>query len=317
MILLTGGTGYVGSYLLAALRRRDEPVRVLVRDPATHQDLVRGNVELARGDVTDPRSLSEAMQGVSTVIHLVAIIREGPGGMTFERVNYGGTVNVVEAAKAVGVTRILHQSTLAARPDPTLPHYDTKYRAEQYVKEIGLRYAVLRPSVIFGEGDQFVNTLADLVRKPLLILPAPFLPVVGNGSAPFSPVWVGDFVDAALGALDDPARDGQVYEIGGPRTMTYEQMIDEIMDVVGIKRRKLHVPFALMRALALVMDKVMRNPPVATEELTMLRLDNSTTENATARLAGHELKDFRDGIDFVKLPVQEQKQRVQALASGK
>ncbi len=317
MVLLTGGTGYVGSHLLAGLRQRDEPVRVLVRDPAKHQHLVRANVELARGDVTDPRSLGEAMQGVSTVINLVAIIREGPGGMTFERVNYGGTVNVVEAAKAAGVQRILHQSTLAARPDPKLPHYDTKYRAEQYVKESGLQYAVLRPSVIFGEGDQFVNTLGDLVRKPLLILPAPFLPIVGNGSTPFSPVWIGDFVDAAVGVLDNPARDGRVYEIGGPRKMTYEQMLDEIMEVVGIKRRKLHMPFALIQALALVMGKVMPNPPVAPEELTMLRLDNSTTDNATAQLAGHELKHFRDGIDFVKLPVKEQKQRVQALASGK
>ena len=77
MVLLTGGTGYVGSYLLAGLRQRDEPVRVLVRDPAKHQQLVRANVELARGDVTDPRSLGEAMQGVSTVINLVAIIPEG------------------------------------------------------------------------------------------------------------------------------------------------------------------------------------------------------------------------------------------------
>jgi NADH dehydrogenase len=316
MILLTGGTGYVGNHLLAGLRRRTEPVRVLVRDLAKHQHLVRGNVVVVQGDVTDPRSLGEAMQGVDTVVHLAAIIRERPGGMTFKRVNYGGTVNVVDAAKAAGVKRILHQSTLVARPDPRLAYFDTRHRAEQYVRGSGLQYAILRPSVIFGEGDQFVNTLADLVRKPLLLLPAPIVPVAGDGLTPFSPVWIEDFVDAAVGVLDDPALDGQVYELGGPRKLTYEQILDEIMGAVGIRRRKLHVPIAVLQGLAQMMGKVVSHPPITREELQLLRLDNSTAQDATARLAGHGLKDFRDGIDFVKTPVQEQQQHVLALASG-
>ena len=316
MILVTGGTGYVGSHLLARLRQRDERVRLLVRDPAKYQQLAGGNVELAKGDVTDPASLGEAMQGVSTVIHLVAIIRERPGGITFERIIYGGTVNVVDTAKSAGVKRFIHQSALGVRPDPNLPYFDAKYRAEEYVRQSGLPYAILRPSVIFGEGDQFVNTLADVIRKPLLILPAPIVPVVGDGSTPFSPVWVGDFVDAVIGLLDNPSLDGQVYEIGGPRRMTYEQMMSEIMEVVGIKRAKLHVPIPLMKVPVLVMDKVLPNPPVTIEQLKMLRLDNSTSENATERLAGHPLKDFREGIDFVKTPVQAQKRRVMDLASG-
>ncbi len=316
MILVTGGTGYVGSHLLARLRQRDERVRLLVRDPAKYQQLAGGNVELAKGDVTDPASLGEAMQGVSTVIHLVAIIRERPGGITFERIIYGGTVNVVDAAKAAGVKRFIHQSALGVRRDPNMPYFDAKYRAEEYVRQSGLSYAILRPSVIFGEGDQFVNTLADVKRKPLVILPAPIVPVVGDGSTPFSPVWVGDFVDAVIGLLDNPSLDGQVYEIGGPRRMTYEQMMSEIMEVVGIKRAKLHVPIPLMKVPVLLMDKVLPNPPVTIEQLKMLRLDNSTSENATERLAGHPLKDFREGIDFVKTPVQAQKRRVMDLASG-
>src|SRR5439155_24238327 len=122
-----------------------------------------GNVTLAAGDVTDPQSLRAAMEGVTTVINLVAIIRERPGGITFERINYGGTVNIVDAAQAAGVRRIVQQSALGARRDPALPYFDTKYRAEQYVQASGLEYAILRPSVIFGEGDEFVNKLADLV----------------------------------------------------------------------------------------------------------------------------------------------------------
>ena len=317
MILLTGGTGYVGSHLLARLRQRGEPVRVLSRDPARHQQLATGNVGLAQGDVTDPASLREAMQGVDSVIHLVAIIRERPGGVTFERINYGGTVNIVDAARAAGVRRIVYQSALGAHPDPKLPYFDTKYRAEQYVRQSGLDYTILRPSVIFGEGDEFVNKLAGLIRKPLFILPAPIVPVVGDGSTPFSPVWIGDFVEAVVGVLDDPAFDGQVYEIGGPRRITYEQMMDEIMEVTGIKRVKIHVPVALMKPPVLIMDKVLPNPPVAIEQLKMLALDNSTTDNATQRLAGRPLKDFRDGIDFIKTPLKQQQEHVKALAAGK
>lgn len=317
MILLTGGTGYVGSHLLARLRQRGEPVRVLSRDPSQYEHIQTGNVGLFKGDVTEPATLQAAMEGIDTVIHLVAIIRERPGGVTFERINYGGTVNVVEAAKAAGVKRILHQSALGARPDPKLPYFDTKYRAEQYLQSSGLAYAILRPSVIFGEGDEFVNKLADLVRKPLFVLPAPIVPVIGDGSTPFSPVWVGDFVEAAVGILDDPSRDGQIYEIGGPRTITYERMMDEIMAVVGIKRAKLRVPAALMKLPVQVMDKVLPNPPVTIEQLKMLSLDNSTHDNATERLAGHPLKDFKDGIDFIRRPLQEQKQHVMALAGGK
>jgi NADH dehydrogenase len=277
---------------------------------------VSGNVGVFKGDVTDPASLREAMQGVDTVINLVAIIRERPGGETFERINYGGTVNVVDAAKAAGVKRILQQSALGARPDPRLPYFDTKYRAEQYVQQSGLSYSILQPSVIFGEGDEFVNKLADLVRKPLFVLPAPVVPVVGDGSTLFSPVWVGDWAAAAIAILDDPSLDGRTYQIGGPRKIRYEQMMDEIMEVVGIRRIKLHVPIPLMRLPVLIMDKVLPNPPVAVEQLKMLQLDNSTSDNATERLAGRPLRDFRDGIDFVKRPLREQKQHVQALAAG-
>ncbi len=124
MILLTGGTGYVGSYLLAKLRGRGEPVRILARDPAKFQHLVTGNVGVAQGDVTDPGSLTKALEGVDKVIHLVAIIRERPGGVTFERINYAGTVNIVDAAKAAGVKRFLHMSALGVRPDPALAYFE-------------------------------------------------------------------------------------------------------------------------------------------------------------------------------------------------
>ncbi len=317
MILLTGGTGYIGSHLLAKLRGRGEPIRLLVRDPAKHQALVTGNVGLAQGDVTDPESLKKALDGVDKVINLVAIIRERPGGITFERINYGGTVNLLAAAQAANVKRFIHMSALGVRPDPTLPYFDTKYRAQQAVETSGLPWTVFQPSVVFGEGDEFVNKLADLVRKPLLILPAPVMPVLGDGTTPFQPVAVGDVADAFVKALDDPATIGQVYQLGGPRRITYEAMLGEIMAALGVRRGKIHVPLGLMKLPVALMDKLLPNPPVTIEQLKMLRLDNAAPDSATARLLGRPALDFRDGIAYITTPLKEQKAQILKRASGK
>lgn len=317
MILLTGGTGYVGSHLLATLRQRGEPVRVLVRDPARHQHIATGNVGLAQGDVTDPQSLVKVLEGVDKVINLVAIIRERPGGVTFERVNYGGTLNLADAARTAGVKRFVQMSALGAQPNPKLPYFDTKYRAEQVVQRSGLPWTIFQPSVIFGEGDEFVNRLADLVRKPLFILPAPVMPVIGDGKTPFQPVWVGDVVDAFVKALDDPTTVDNIYQLGGPRTISYEQMLREIMAVVGTQRSMLRVPIALMRLPVTLMDKLLPNPPVTIEQLKMLRLDNTAPQSATATLLGRAPKDFRDGIAYVNTPAKQQREKLKQLAAGK
>ncbi|WP_164689230.1 SDR family oxidoreductase [Herpetosiphon llansteffanensis] len=300
MILVTGGTGYVGSRLIEKLRQRPEPVRVLVRTPEKAQKLVAGNISIVKGDVSDPESLLAAMKGVSTVIHLVAIIRERSGGITFERMNYQATVNVVDAAKAAGVKRFLHMSALGVVNDPNLPYMDTKFRAQKYVEASGLEWTVFQPSVIFGEGDEFINTLADLVRRPLMIAPAPFVPVVGDGKTKFQPVWRDDVIDAFIKALDDRSTIGQIYQLGGPDALTYEQMLDLIMQKLGKKRSKIYVPVPLMKPAVFMMDKLLPKPPVTPAQLTMLSLDNSAPQSATEQLIGHPPLALRDGIDYIK-----------------
>lgn len=302
MILVTGGTGYVGSRLIEKLRQRPEPVRVLVRTPEKAQKLVAGNVSIVKGDVTDPESLIAAMKGVSTVIHLVAIIRERSGGISFERMNYQATVNVVDAAKAAGVKRFLHMSALGVVNDPNLPYMDTKFRAQKYVEASGLDWTVFQPSVIFGEGDEFINTLADLVRRPLMIAPAPFVPVVGDGKTKFQPVWRDDVIDAFIKALDDHSTIGQIYQLGGPEALTYEQMLDLIMQKLGKKRSKIYVPVPLMKPAVFMMDKLLPKPPVTPAQLTMLSLDNSAPQSATEQLIGHRPLALGDGIDYIKKP---------------
>jgi NADH dehydrogenase len=299
MILVTGGTGYVGHRLVEKLRARSEPVRLLVRNLERAQKYAGGNVSLVQGDVTDPATLAAALAGVKTIINLVAVIRERPGGITFERLNYQGTVNIVDAAKAAGVQRFIQMSALGAHADPKLPYMDTKFRAQQYVQQSGLDWTVFQPSVIFGEGDEFITTLADLVRKPLLFLPAPFLPVVGNGKTKFQPVSREDVIDAFIKALDDRETVGKVYQLGGPQVLTYSEMLDVIMAKLGKKRGKIHVPVALMRPAVAIMDKVLAKPPVTPAQLSMLSLDNSAPESATQSLIGRAPLALAAGIDYI------------------
>jgi NADH dehydrogenase len=267
-------------------------VRLLVRDVAAAQRQFPRGVAFVQGDVTAPDTLPAALADVDTVIHLVAIIRER-GGRTFEKINYQGTVQIVEAEQTAGVRRHLQMSALGALRDPNFPYHDSKYRAEQYVKASGLDWTIFRPSIIFGPGDQFFSTLAGLAK-----LPVPFV-LPDGGVAKFQPVWLGDVVDAFIAALDDPTTIGKTYELGGPEVMSYREMVEVLMDVTGKHRPMLSLPAAFLKPAAFVFDKLLPKPPVTPEQLKMLRLDNSSKDSATATLIGRPPKPLRDGLAYL------------------
>ena len=187
MILVTGAAGYVGSHIVKRLVEAGQPVLALVRNRAWAQAegrLVNHKLEWVQGDVTKPETLAAAMRGVDTVIHTVAIAIE-KGGRKYETINYQGTVNVVEAAKAAGVKRFINISQLGA--DAGLPYrfLASKGKAQDYVAASGLAWTALRPSVIWGPEDEFANTFARLAPISPLIYP-----IIGDGQARFQPVWV-------------------------------------------------------------------------------------------------------------------------------
>jgi NADH dehydrogenase len=289
-ILVTGGSGFVGTNIQRVLRDRE--LRLLVRDPSSLEP--GDSVEVVKGDVTDPDSLTRATAGCETVIHLVAIIEESSGA-TFDRIIRQGTENVVGAAKSAGVRRFVHMSALGAQANPAFPYLNAKWGAEESVRGSGLDWTIFRPSVIFGPGDGFINVLANLIRK------APVTPVVGDGHSKFQPVAVGEVAEAFRRAVDDAATIGQVYELGGGETYTYEQMLDLLAEKLGKRRPKLHMPVRLMKAvvaLSAPLPKRLR-PPVTKEQLNMLALDNCTGQSRTAELIGREPTSLRDGIDYI------------------
>ena len=291
MILVTGGSGFIGRRVTSRLTEDGNSVRVLARGQR-RADQPSG-VEVVRGDVVSAEGLSEAMSAVEKVVHLVAIIRES-GSQTFEAVIRQGTERLVEAAKVAGVRKFVYVSAIGAQDNPYYPYLHAKWAAERAVALSGLKYTILRPSIIFGEGDEFINALAGLVRYN------PVVPVAGDGKAKFQPLWVEDLVTCIVACLDEEAHGGQTLEVGGPEHLTYEDILDIVKEALGKKRLKAHVPLAVMRPLAQMMEWVLPKPPVTRDQLKMLALDNITETDSMKRSFGVQPRRLADSLDYIK-----------------
>jgi uncharacterized protein YbjT (DUF2867 family) len=290
-VLVTGGTGFVGRSVVDALLRRDHQVRCLVRPGSARRGPASAGATAVPGDVTEPGTLPGALAGAEAVVHLVGIIREQPGrGVTFDRLHTEATRNVVAATRASGVRRLVHMSALGTRPEARSRYHQTKWAAEQAVRESGLDWTIFRPSVIFGPGDGFVSLLARLVRW------LPIVPVVGDGRNRFQPVAVGDVAEGFARAIERPATAGAIFEVGGPRPYTFDEALDEVGAALGRRRvPKLHHPIGLM---APVVRGLQGLPffPLTSDQLLMLREHNTCDPGPWARAFDLIPVEFAAGI---------------------
>ncbi len=291
MILVTGGSGFIGRRLVSRLVDSGHEARVLARGQR-RADLPSA-VGTAQGNVVRGDGLPEAMNGVRKIVHLVAIIREA-GHQTFEAVIWRGTERTLEAAKVAAVKKFVYVSAIGAQDNPTYPYLHAKWQAERAVMRSGLNYTILRPSIVFGEGDEFINALAGLVRYN------PVVPVAGDGKAKFQPIWVEDLVTCIVACLDEGAHDGQTLEVGGPEHLTYDEILDAVKETLGKSRAKVHVPLAVMRPVAQVMEWVLPRPPVTREQLKMLTLDNITDTGSVISNFGIQPRRLADSLDYIK-----------------
>lgn len=290
MILLTGGTGFVGGHVADALLRDSHRLKLLVRDPKKASGLIRSGCEVARGDIRDPASILSAITPeIDTVIHLVGILAESKGS-TFKAIHTEGTGNVVSACKARGVRRYLHMSALGTRPGARSEYHRTKWEAEEIVRGSGLEYTIFRPSVIYGPGDAFTTVFARIMR----LSPVVFVP--GDGQSLMQPVFVKDVASAYAGSLRNPATKGRAYELAGPDTYTFDSIIDRIGFVIGKKRYKAHIPMPLMRINAAIAEFLMSKPPVSRDALLMLEEDNVTKKRDLEEVFGIKPALFIDAM---------------------
>jgi NADH dehydrogenase len=270
------------------------PVRCLVHRPEHARVLSPFKVELARGDVLSSSSLREAMGGVKSVVHLVAIIRERRPNTTFERVNHLGTRNVVEAAREAGVDYLVHLSAIGAQDNPHLRYAHSKWLGEQEVAKGGVPFTILRPSIMFGEGDEFFNMLAAVARL------FPVVPVAGTGRNRFQPVAVEDVARCVALCVRDRLYQGQVIELGGPEQFTYDEIVRLVLNTLRVRRATVHIPLPVMRMVAALMGLALPRPPVTLEQLKYLRLDSLTDVDSVQRHFGFQPRPLRDNLGYIR-----------------
>ena len=286
-IFLTGATGFVGRNMLRRLLAEGHSVRALVRDPQKAKTLAQNGAELVAGDVIEGAGLDQGLQGCDAVIHLVGIIVE-KGSNTFERVHHLGTLNVVEAAKRTGVKRLVQMSALGVRADGVAPYQTTKWKGEEEVRRSGIPFCILRPSLIFGEGDGFVTQMMETMRSAPL-----FRPVPGSGKPKFRPISIDDVTECFVSALTAGAATNQTVELGGADELTLNEVLAEIARCAGVRKPAVHIPLPFMFAGAAVMQMLLKNPPVTVDQLRMLREGSTCDIGPMKRIFGVDPRGFK------------------------
>ena len=272
MILLTGGTGFVGGHVLKALQAAGRPVRCLVRDPSE----ANLDCELVAGNMTDAVSLKRAVEGVDTVVHLVAI-RQGKQEQ-FERIMSRGTRDLLAASKDAGVGRFILMSALGTSEESKdlVPYYGAKWEMEQAVEGAGIPYVIFRPSFVFERDGGILPTFAKLARF------APVTPITGSGVQRIQPIWAGDLAAYFDKAIDLEAATNRTFELGGPDVVSWNEFWERLKKVRGIRRPSVHVPMGFMRMNALVTERLPGNIPLTRDLLKMLEHGDNVVTNDDA-----------------------------------
>ncbi|MBI1890362.1 MAG: complex I NDUFA9 subunit family protein [Burkholderiales bacterium] len=271
-LLVIGGSGFIGSHLVAALAAREYRVLVPTRryERAKHL-LVLPTVYITEADVHDPVELQRLMKDVDAVINLVGILHDKPGlpyGPGFAKAHVELPKKIVAACAAAGVSRYLHMSALGADKNGPSMYQRSKADGESAAKSNpALGVTIFRPSVVFGEGDRFLNLFATLQK----IFPLIFL---GNADAKFQPVYAGDVAQAFVHALEHARSIGKAYELAGPKVYTLRELVELAGQYSGHVRRIIALPSGLARLQAWFLEHMPGEPLMSRDNLDSMKADN-------------------------------------------
>ncbi|MEX6724813.1 complex I NDUFA9 subunit family protein [Parapedomonas caeni] len=265
-----GGSGFIGRYVVQQLAARGHRVRVAVRNPNLALFLkpsgAVGQIQLVQANVRNAESVARAVAGADGVVNLVGLLAES-GHQTFKDVQAEGAATVARAAAAAGVRAFVQMSAIGADAASPARYARTKAEAEAAVRAALPQATILRPSVVFGPEDDFINRFARLARM------LPVMPVVA-GDTRFQPVYVADVAAAVVSALEAPAEvGGHVFELGGPRTYTMRDLLAYILDEAMLDRPLVEVPMAAAGLLA-SLTGWLPGAPLTSDQLLMLARDN-------------------------------------------
>ncbi|MGN6487873.1 MAG: complex I NDUFA9 subunit family protein [Devosia sp.] len=276
LVTIFGGSGFVGTQVVQLLARAGFRIRVAVRRPdlAGHVKPLGnvGQVMPIQANIRNLASVQRAVQGAGTVINLVGIGHEG-GRQRFRTVHIAGARNVAEAARLAGASTLVHMSALGADPESHSAYARSKALGEQEVLAAFRNAVIIRPSIIFGQGDTFFNKQGSIARF------LPVLPVIG-AKAKAQPIYVGDVAEAFLGAVQGKVKPGRAYELGGPEIETQLQLMQRVLAETQRHNLLVPVPAGIGRLLAAPFALLPGKPLVTFDQVELLQIDNVVSEAA-------------------------------------
>lgn len=258
MILITGGTGFVGRALVRQLFDSGYPVRTLLRPSPRTPRLPKGvPVEVAVVGLGDVRGLRAALRDIDTIIHLAGTEHQGRNANLLG-VDIQGTRNLAQAAKAAGISRFIYLSHIGADRASAYPVHKAKGIAEEHIRKSGVPHTIVRSSVIYGPEDHFTTKIAKLLRRAPIFFPMP-----GDGQTRIQPLWVEDLVTCLLWTLENPETLNKTYEVGGSEYFTVRQTLEQILVAIGKRRILVPMPQPFLRALVVTLETFMPRFPIS------------------------------------------------------
>jgi uncharacterized protein YbjT (DUF2867 family) len=297
IIAIAGGSGFIGRAIARRLSAMpDIRVRGMTRAPErARQHLDLPNLEWVRAEVTEPATLPNALKTATAIVNAVQFegypVENPKKGLTFERVDLGGTLALLEAAKKVGVEQFVYISGAAANENATPPAFRAKGRAERAIRESGLAYTIFRPSLVYGPEDKVMNGFARLLKL------SPAFGVPGTGQQKVQPVLVDDLAACVAMAITGKGRNA-TFDVGGPELMTFDEMIRTLMEVAGRRRLIIHIPEGAMRAGASLLE-MLPTPLLSRDAVTFVTADNATDIKPLVAEFGIQLTPLREGLRYL------------------
>jgi NADH dehydrogenase len=295
-VLITGGTGFIGSHVRDELLARPEMVDArlmrLTRDPKGRRD-DDPRVEFVAGDVRDAASLERATEGIEAVVHCVQFPNhpvENPSkGYTYMEIDAKGTERLVAACLKNGVRRIVYLSGAGTSPERPEPWFRAKVIAERAVSESGMEYVILRPSWIYGPDDRSLNKFVAFIKH------LPVVPVIGDGTNRVQPVSIFDVARVAATAVFEREATNRVFELGGPEELTMDEILGRVQRALGTHRILLHHPVALMKLVAIPMQ-LLPSPPLSPQAIDFILQEARVDPKPTEQVFGIEFVSLDEGL---------------------
>lgn len=276
VVTVFGGSGFLGRYVVRALARAGQRIRVGVRRPNLANYLLPmghvGQIQIARTDVTDRDAVRRALEGADAAVNLVGILYES-GRQSFQALHADAAATIATAAQEHGIGALVHVSAIGASSDSPALYARSKAEGEARVRDSYPTATVLRPSIVFGPEDQFFNRFAGLARL------SPVLPLIGGGHTRFQPVYVCDVAAAVVRCLTDAGTAATIYELGGPRVYTFRELMKVMLAETNRRRLLVPLPFSIARMQAAVLE-LLPKPLLTRDQVRLLERDNVVAADA-------------------------------------